>query len=323
MRMRTSIPFLSLISYISFISIRSFRVLLFTVGMASVPVWAQSSSQVSNLLFPLKEQLHYQVTWNGIPVGESFLAINGTILYEGKMCYILQSGGRSTGTIGHLFPVAEITTSYWDPENMRTLFYRRTVIDANKQTHYHVHMNYEAMEIRGLETSLSRNLAEDAGSNKIKNRRRRKKEPNKWRYQVTRIKESIPAGESVNDPLSLLYLQRLLPIINNSQESPQKRKNHQKYELSVFANNQMRRISLQETFVGPRRLDLKVNGAKQEFQTMVLQPNPGPGGFFDAKEASTVWILQDHRRWPLKIETKLPIGTMVVQLVQQVSPIIE
>ena len=70
----------------------------------------------------------------------------------------------------------------------------------------------------------------------------------------------------------------------------------------------------------PRSLEVKVLKKEQvktpvgEFSTIVIRPLVFPEGVFEGKEGTTIWLTDDERRVPVKVQTRVRVGSVTAVL---------
>ncbi len=101
-------------------------------GCASVPpvlpkgftmqeaVTAPASSLKS---FPDTERLVYRITWMGITAGELVCEIKGKVVWQGRLCYLLEVRGRTLGFVATFYKMDDVYRSYVDAEHLYPLRY--------------------------------------------------------------------------------------------------------------------------------------------------------------------------------------------------------
>ena len=70
----------------------------------------------------------------------------------------------------------------------------------------------------------------------------------------------------------------------------------------------------------PYLLEVKVLRTEQlrtilgKVETLVVQPQVRPEGTFEGKRGITLWITNDQRRIPVKLRTKVTVGSVTASL---------
>lgn len=123
-------------------------------------------------------------------------------------------------------------------------------------------------------------------------------------HQVTSIdhmrdrKKIFPIGENIHDPLSSFYYVRTLPFeVGKS------------VYVDIFDNNKVWNVEVQVL----RKEKVKTNLG--EFNTFVIKPLLKSEGIFNRKGDIYIWITDDQKRVPVKVQTKVPVGSITATLV--------
>jgi hypothetical protein len=93
------------------------------------PAWASGMAAVevqSGVAFTVPERLEYAISWVGIPVGESSLAVSDIVRLEHGEAYHFVSTARSNHVLRLLYPVKTRIESFVDTERMLPVRYTMT-----------------------------------------------------------------------------------------------------------------------------------------------------------------------------------------------------
>lgn len=98
-----------------------FRILI--AGIAIVlaggsSVYAANTSQP--VPFQVGEKLIYEISWSGFVGGEAVIQINGQTVRDGNRVLLISTAARSTGLARALYPVEDLSLSYFDIDNLRS-----------------------------------------------------------------------------------------------------------------------------------------------------------------------------------------------------------
>ena len=241
------------------------------------------------------EQLHYRITWNSITSGYAFMAIPKTIRFRNTECFLIQSGSKSSGAIGALYPVSDINTSYWDPIAKRTLYHEKRIEENNFFRFYSADFQYDTGYIKWQQKTTQRESHQKKKSDPVK--------------KIIQGKHPIKSKQ-INDILSGLYIHRMLTedktyVIGDI------------ILISLFDNG--KRSDLGMIVKDIEEIKLNVNGNKKTYQALVIHPETKTSGLFHSSTLSTIWISNDKKKWPLLIETQLPIGILKMSLYQTIN----
>lgn len=111
-------------------------------------------------------------------------------------------------------------------------------------------------------------------------------------------KKEVNLVEFCLDPLSSFYYVRTLPL-------PEAGKS---FFLKVFDNNKIWNTEVQVL----RRERIKTQMG--DFNTVVVKPHLNSDGLFSRKGDILIWLTDDAKRIPVKMQTKIKIGSVVAML---------
>lgn len=80
------------------------------------------------------EKLVYDITWNGIKVGESIFLVKDLVETSGHKTYHIVNETYSTGIADLLFKVRDIEETYIDSENHYSWYYKKDLYEGKKQS---------------------------------------------------------------------------------------------------------------------------------------------------------------------------------------------
>ena len=123
-------------------------------------------------------------------------------------------------------------------------------------------------------------------------------------HQVTSIdhirnrKKTFQIGENTQDPLSSFYYIRTLPYeVGKS------------VYVDIFDNNKIWNVEVQ--VLRKEKIKTKLG----EFNTVVIKPLMKSEGIFNRKGDIYIWLTDDLKRIPVKVQTKVPVGSITATLV--------
>lgn len=110
-------------------------------------------------------------------------------------------------------------------------------------------------------------------------------------------RKEIPIVENTYDVYASFYYVRFLDL-----------KVGQPVYLHILDGKELQRIEVQ--VLRKERVSTPVG----EFDTIVVKPLVKPEGVFEGKGGATIWLTDDHRRIPVKAQTKVKVGSVTAIL---------
>ncbi len=248
--------------------------------------------------FQVKEQLHYTLHWTVFLAGYTYLRIPRTIRYKNRECLVIESGARSTGFLGTIFPVKDKIISYWDPLAKRTLFSQKDLKQGNYFRHSQVKFNPKNNTAEWILKVFSGNT-DKLGE---------KKENVKWKVKQG-VQKDLPSD--VQDILSANFYNR--SVFQDEDVEVGK-----SYYVNIFDDNKFGRMKM--TVLRKEILDMKINGKQIKIPSFVVKPKITTHGVFPSKGDMNIWVSDDHRHWPLQIKAEAPVvGHFHIKLYRTVN----
>jgi len=115
--------------------------------------------------------------------------------------------------------------------------------------------------------------------------------------KLKKQQQTIPLGGETFDIYSSFYYVRYQPL------EPGK-----SLYINVLDSKKLHRIEVRVL----RRERIKVPAG--EFNTIVIEPMVKPEGVFEGKRGAYIWLSDDSRRLPVKVQTKVTVGSVTALL---------
>lgn len=245
---------------------------LFAVGFWMLTGTATSAALLSvqppapvRPTFAVPEQLNYAISWAGIPVGESTLAVVESVDAEQGAAYHFTSIARSSHILRLLYPVKTRIDSVVDKERFLPIRYTMTGRQGFK--------------------TRNRELRFDQASHHVE-------------LVMDGISRTYPTVEAVQDPLSALYYYRATATMRAGET------------VRIPVHDRKRPKEIVVT-AGPVETVTTEAGT---FQAVRLHVRQEEEGLFLHEGDITVWITNDTRRLPVRMEGRVAIGTVTAEL---------
>lgn len=250
--------------------------LLFSIFL-SVSVSAQS--------YMLGEKLEYKIIWGFMDVGTSVMSVlPEPVEYNGVMCHVFKSMAKSHGFMDSMYHVDDKIVSYFDPVTGRTMSAAKRIHEGKFHREYHADFDHKLHAVSWWSKHFKGKQPD--GENQ--------------RFR-SGLKKEIPGF--ILDALSAIYYTR------NHSEEPVPGK---EFTLPVYDDLEV--TTLQITVLREEEIELTVNGVKKKYQAFVAKPFIPTSGIFKSEGEILIWISKDKRRIPLKIQSKVNIGNVTVEL---------
>ncbi len=250
--------------------------------------------------FQAGEQLHYKIKWGFLTAGYAFTSVVGEKSYKGTKCLLLQSGARSAGFLGTIYPVRDVITSCWDPRRRRTVFGEKRLKEGNYLRQAQVFFDHKKNSASWSEREYSGNT-DKLGE---------KRENVNWKEE-SGVLENLPPH--VHDMLSAVYYNRSYEAKGQVGIS---------FYINVVDDGKLLKLKME--ILRKEEIELEVDGKERTFRALVVRPHITTTGVFRSKGKLNIWIADDKRRWPLIIQAKAPVvGSLTARLYKTVgvSPI--
>ncbi len=213
------------------------------------------------------ETLTYNVSWSNIfTAGIVVLKVENETLPEGRSALSFVVTGHSTGVVDKLYHVHDIARSIFDPLIAQSLSYNLKENYGKKQRRHELAFDPENRIV------ISK-LNDDAP-------------------------ETIPVPENVLDPLSALYVIRMMENATIGKSMV----------ISVFENGKNWSVEIQ--VLGKE----KVTTPAGKFNAIKLRTYPRYQGVFMNKGVVFLWISDDEEKIPILIKSSLKVGSFVLTL---------
>jgi len=261
------------------------KILLFSIVACGFSLNAQS--------FQVGELFRYKIRWKFMTVGYSTMSIPGTIMCGKSKCLIFLSTAKGTPFINKFFPVDDRITSFWNPQLKKPVWAEKNLNEGNFHKKYEVTFQLKEKKAEWKLEQISGN------SDKVGVKRK----DALWKYKQGTT-EYLP--DSFQDILSAVYFMRAFQA---------KRDIGQSFEIVLF--DDLKLSVLRIKILRQEELPLTVNGEKKIYQSVVTQPFFNTSGVFKSAGDIYIWISDDSRRIPLKIQARVPyVGNVIVELIE-------
>jgi uncharacterized protein DUF3108 len=238
---------------------------------ASIRAEVHSAIVPSNAVRVLQEgeTLTYNISWSNIfTAGIAVLKAESEMLPEGKSALSFVIAGHSTGLVEELFHVHDVARSIFDPHIEQSLSFNIQEVYGKKQRRRELVFNPE-------HRTVIRRLNDDAP-------------------------ETFPVPENVLDPLSALYVIRMIDDFTIGKNTV----------ISVFENDKNWSVEIQ--VLGKE----KVKTPAGEFNAIKLRTYPRYQGVFLNKGVVFLWLSDDNRKIPVLIKSSLKVGSFILTLTE-------
>jgi hypothetical protein len=213
------------------------------------------------------ETLTYNVSWSNIfTAGIVVLKVENETLPGGRSALSFVVTGHSTGVVDKLYHVHDTARSIFDPLIAQSLSYNLMETYGKKQRRHELAFD-------PVHRTVISKLNDDAP-------------------------ETLPVPENVLDPVSALYVIRMMENVTIGK----------RMVISVFENGKNWAVEIQ--VLGKE----KVTTPAGEFDAIKLRTYPRYQGVFLNKGVVFLWLSDDHKKIPLLIKSSLKVGFFVLTL---------
>lgn len=230
------------------------------------------------------EKLRFKLKWGILPAGEAVLEVLPIETINGVKSYHFMMQAKTNSFIDKIYKYRSRIDAYADLQMTRSLKYLKKTEAGKAVKKVDVQFDWEKREARYFRTKTK------FGANpRTKYRKRR-----------------TPLMAGSFDPLSVFYYTRLLNI---SQNRPIERPVTDGKECVMARAEIIKRESI------------KLNG--KSYNTILVQPDLKhvEGVFSKSKDAKIyIWVTADERRIPVKIKSKVIVGSFTGELVSVEGP---
>ncbi len=258
---------------------------IITIASPATHLQAASSHKA---FFP-GEKLKFRLKWGLIPAGEALLEVLPIEIIDGIESYHFVMTARTNAFIDAFYKYRSRIDAYADTGMTRSIMYRKIVEARKKIREVVVNFDWEKSEVRyygvkkytdeALKTSGKMNLK---GKSSIR-------------------KSLIPVLPGSFDPLSVFYYSRSIPLNENM---------HIQRPVSDGKKCVMGAAKV-------KRRE-KVRLASGTYDTYLIEPSLKhlEGVFEKSKKAKIqLWVTSDERRIPVKLKSKIVIGSFTGELI--------
>lgn len=229
-------------------------------------------------------------------IGYSTMSIVGTIPCEKINCLIFLSTAKSTSIINTVFPVDDRITSFWNPVLKQPIWAEKNLNEGKFHKKYEVTFDHKANKAEWKLDQISGNSKKLGILNKEA----------KWKYKKGTT-ENLP--NNFQDILSAVYFMRSYNA---------KRDIGKYYEINLF--DDLKISILKMKILKLEKLNLNVNGEQKNYPALLTKPFFQTSGIFRSAGDILIWISDDSRRIPLKIQANIPyVGNIIVELIEDNS----
>jgi len=235
------------------------------------------------------EKLKFRLKWGLIPAGEALLEVLPIEIIDGIESYHFVMTARTNAFIDAFYKYRSRIDAYADTGMTRSIMYRKTVEARKKIREVVVNFDWEKSEVRYH--SVKKYADEAAKASRKKN----------FKGKSRTRKSSIPVLPGSFDPLSVFYYSRSISL--NEKTHIQRPVSDGK-KCIVGAAKVKRRDKV--------RLD------SGTYDTYLIEPSLEhlEGVFEKSKKAKIqLWITSDERRIPVKLKSKIVIGSFTGELI--------
>ncbi|MBI5045718.1 MAG: DUF3108 domain-containing protein [Candidatus Niyogibacteria bacterium] len=96
-----------------------------------------------SLPFQVGERLVYEISWSGFIGGEAIIQINGQVQREDARVLLINTTARSTGLLRLLYPIEDVSLSYFDIDNLRSCGADVHITENNYKKHAEITFDHK------------------------------------------------------------------------------------------------------------------------------------------------------------------------------------
>lgn len=222
----------------------------------------------SNIPFRDGESLTFTATWTGISVGDATMSVDTNGTFEGKPAIHLKAKASSGRAFSLFFSIRDAGESWVDPEGLYSLGFVSDQKEGSIEDYQKWVMDYD----RNIATR-HRARRKDGGA--VKNS----------------TKEYALSKTHVQDAFSMTYFFRAFPIKKGS-----------KLESDVFVSKKVWNLTVE--VVGEEKVKVPAG----TFDCLKVKPEVSLDGEKQNKGQMVIWVTNDDRKMPVKIQSDLPLG---------------
>lgn len=214
------------------------------------------------------ESLTYTATWGGITVGDATMKVDTKGTFEGQQAIHLKATASSGRAFSLFFSIRDAGESWVHPKGLYSLGFVSDQKEGNIEDYQKWVMDYE----RNVATR-HRARRKDGGA--VKNT----------------TKDYKLSTTHVQDAFSMLYFYRAFPLKVGS-----------KLESDVFVSRKVWKLTVDVT----GQETVKVPAGK--FDCLKVRPEVSLNGKKQEKGQMVIWVTNDERKIPVKIQSDIPLG---------------
>lgn len=214
------------------------------------------------------ESLTFSATWMNISVGDATMTVDTAGRFEGKPAIHLKAHASSNRAFSLFFSIKDAGESWVDPEGLYSLGFVSDQKEGNIEDYQKWVMDYD----RAVAT---RHRARRKDGGELKSSR----------------KDHPIDTTHVQDAFSMLYYYRAFPLKVGS-----------KLESDVFVSRKVWKLTVE--VIGQE----KVRVPAGTFDCLKIRPRVTLDGEEQKKGQMTIWITDDDRKIPVKIQSEVPLG---------------
>ncbi len=118
-----------------------FRILI--AGITVMLVGNSNAEAIQPVSFQAGERLVYEIAWSGFIGGEAVIQINGQTVRDGNRVLLISTAARSTGLAHALYPVEDLSLSYFDTDNLRSYGADIHITENNYKKHTEITFDHK------------------------------------------------------------------------------------------------------------------------------------------------------------------------------------
>lgn len=214
------------------------------------------------------ESLTYSATWMNMSVGEATMTVDTNATFEGKPAIHLKGSAKSNSGFSLFYSIKDAGESWIDPVGLYSLGFVSDQNSGNIQDYQKWVIDNE----RGV-------------ANRTRVRR-------KNGGKVQRGNKDHPmTATHVQDAASMLYFFRAFDL-----------KVGQKLESDVFVSRKVWKLEIE--VIGKEKVKVPAG----TFDTLKVRPKVSLNGQVQKKGEMTIWVTDDERKIPVKMQSEIPLG---------------
>lgn len=238
-------------------------------------------------LYERGERLTFAVYWFGIGAGTAVLEARGPVEVDGRRAYHFVTAAESSPLVSVFYRVRDRNEAFLDAALPRSLRFDKHLREGRYRHDSSTAFDHEAGQatFRYIDYGpLSRSI-----------------ETLEEALRITSYRsETFPVPPSVLDELSALYILRTRPLAVG-----------ETLRLVVLASRKAYEAEFRVT--GRETLETELGA----IPTLVVEPLIRFEGIFQRKARVVLWLSDDARRIPVRIQTKVRVGTFTAVLIHR------